>query len=102
MEKGLNMKPREFWIYKLDQALETKFILKHPLDKTDSRLTHVREVLPEREEAIQKMVEALKEAVAMQITDGCEECSAIWTREYGLKSAKEALEAWKKVNYDKT
>lgn len=80
------MKLREFWIWgsvASEKPIDFKEVYEAGYGATQ---IHVREVSPELDAAIQKMVEAL-EAYANN------EATAFMT-----KWAKDALEAWRKVN----
>ncbi len=61
---------------KLETA--TKIELKQQIENLQTQLTSAREV-----------IESLE---YVEITDGCEECSAIWFRRYGLKAARQWLD----------
>lgn len=42
-------------------------------------------------DAIDAAEKALEQVQRITITDGCEECSSVWQREYGLKVVDDAL-----------
>lgn len=84
------MKQREFWISIIPDSNEGYIAEEHFEDSV-----HVREVSPEIDEAIQKMVEALEKYRGIKISLN----SSIPGESYnGCFYADQALEAWKKAN----
>ncbi len=91
---------REFWIINNDKS--GHWYLQNPLEDT-SLTSHFREVSPERELAIEKMLEALDKAIQYNaeginglVRGFIGNAEDDWRN--SQKTLREAIEAWRKAN----
>ncbi len=65
---------------------DSDIVLQAPLDDSKKIL-----------DALEIALGALEKAQEFLITDGCEECSAVWEKRYGFKPAREAQQKIEKL-----